>query len=80
MQLFHAILTALADAFMQVGVFVAVLVGGVLAGGLAIADALPGATGPVHSVAVVTAAALVAVATVVVPRRLRPLDQARSRR
>jgi hypothetical protein len=58
----------------------AVLIGGVLAGGLAVAAALPGAVGPVPPVAVLGAAGAVAVATVLVARRLRPLDQGRSRR
>jgi hypothetical protein len=52
----------------------------VLAGGLGIVAALPGATEPVPPAAVLGAAALVAVTTVVVARRLRPIDQGRSRR
>ena len=59
---------------------VAVLVGGVLAGALAVAAALPGAVDPVPSAAVLGGAGVVAVATVLVARRLRPVDQGRSRR
>lgn len=59
---------------------VAVLVGGVLAGGLLIASAFPEAVGAVPPAAVLGAAGTVAVLTVLVARRLRPLDHGRSRR
>ena len=59
---------------------VAVLVGGVLAGGLAVAAALPGAADPLPDGAVLAGAGTVALATVWVARRLRPVDQGRSRR
>jgi hypothetical protein len=59
---------------------VAVIVGGLLAGGLAVAAALPGATDPVPPAVTLGTAAFVAVVTLVVARRLRPLDQGRSRR
>jgi lysozyme family protein len=59
---------------------VVALVGGLLAGGLVITAALPGTTGPIPATATTAAAVAVAVVTVLVARRLRPIDQGRSRR
>ena len=59
---------------------VVVLIGGVLAGGLAIAAALPGAADPLSEQAVLAGAGAVAAATLLAARRLRPIDQGRSRR
>ena len=59
---------------------VVVLLGGVRAGGLAIAAALPGAADPLSEGTVLAAAGVVAAVTLLTARRLRPLDQGRARR
>jgi len=56
-----------------------VLVGGVVAGALAVLAALPEASDPVPPVAVLASATVAALATVALARRLRP-RQGRSRR
>lgn len=59
---------------------VVVLAGGCLAGGLAVLAAFPAATGPVPSPALLGAAGLVGLGTLLAARHLRPLPQGRSRR
>ena len=66
--------------YRSIGQLLVVLVGGALAGGLAILAALPDASGPVPPVATLVTAAIVGAATLTVARRLRPIAQGRSRR
>ena len=62
------------------GQLLVILVGGAVAGGLAVLAALPEATEPVPPVATLVAAGLVGLGTLAVARHLRPLAQGRSRR